>query len=82
MRAVECAEVGSDVTARVARVLKSLAVGLDTALFLQAQAEVCHNLHRKYKNIYSFWYVDHSVMTKISLACGCAENYCLCERII
>lgn len=75
MGAVECTEVRSDVTARVTRVLKSLAVGLDTALFLQAQAEVRHNLHRKYKNIYSFWYDDHSVMTNISFVCGCDEHY-------
>lgn len=82
MRAMECAEVRSNVTARVARVLKSLAVCLDTALLLQAQAEVRHNLHRKYKNICSFWYVDHSVMANISLACGCDEYYSSCERII
>lgn len=67
MRAVECAEVRSYVTARVTRVLKSLAVGLDTALLLQAQAEVRHNLHCKYKNIYSFWYVDHSVMANTNI---------------
>lgn len=71
MRAVECAEIRSDVTARVARVLKSLTVGLHTALLLQAQAEVSHNLHRKYKNINSFRYVDLFVTENTLLACGC-----------